>query len=454
MPRPSPLFLLLSAALSSSPLCQAAVSAAEAAQLDQHLTPLGAERAGNAAGTIPAWNGGLRTATPGFQGGRRPDPYAEEKPILQITAQNMAQYTEQLSEGVRALLKRYPESFRLDVYPTHRSAAAPQWVYDNIRLNATRAQVVQTADGPVSQGAYGGIPFPIPQNGTEVMLNAQVRWRGTSYTQSSNAWQATAHGKLVLVHKAIVDNLSPYYYPEGQPDSFEGAYWMVRANMIGPPQRAGEAVLAHMKVDESQTRTWTYLVGQRRVRMVPNACCDAAHAPSAGLVLMDEVEGFNAKLDRFDWQLIGKKELYIPYNSNRLLLPEKDIEVLGAQHLNPDHVRWELHRVWVVEATLAAGKRHLVPRSRYYIDEDTWWPVLADRWDSQGRLSRMPFSIPVAMPDIPAQIGAAWGTYDLINGGYLASQLMNEAQAQYTISSPRLKEDHFATESLGAEGIR
>jgi hypothetical protein len=433
----------------------AAVSAAEAARLKGDLTPLGGEKAGNKDGTIPAWSGGMTTPTPGFKnGGRRPDPFADEKPLFQITAKNMDQHADKLNEGTKALLKRYPESYRLDVYKTHRTAAAPQWMYDNTFKNATRASVAETAGGAITKGAFGGMPFPIPKSGAEVMLNAQVRWRGDSWTTLTQAVQMTADGKPVLIHRGRVDNLAPYYYKEGSAENFDGAYWMVRVNIMGPTIRAGEAVLGTLMLDENKTGSWVYLVGQRRVRKLPNACCDTPHSPSAGVITFDEVEVFNGKLERFDWKLVGKKEMYIPYNSNRVLLPQKDSEVAGPKHLNPDQVRWELHRVWVVEATLREGQRHTVAKSLYYVDEDSWWPVLADRWDSKGQLARMPFSIPVAMPDLPGQVGTAWGTYDLISGSYYVAELFNESAEQYKLVSPRLKEEAFTAESLGGEGVR
>lgn len=107
-----------------------------------------------------------------------------------------------------------------------------------------------------------------------------------------------------------------------------------------------------------------YLTGQRRVRKLPNSCCDTPHPTSAGIITFDEMETFATRLERFDWKLVGKKEMYIPYNSNRTLVPTEDSDVLGPKHLNPDTVRWELHRVWVVEAELQPGQRHTSPKSR------------------------------------------------------------------------------------------
>ncbi|MGJ7542442.1 DUF1329 domain-containing protein [Variovorax sp. LT1R16] len=452
-PHSTTLSILIAITLAAG-AARAEVTAAEAARLKTELTPLGAERAGNKEGTIPAWTGGLTTPTPGVQNGRRPDPFAADRPLLQITAKNMEQHADKLTDGTRAMLAKYPESFRVDVYPTRRTAAAPQWIYDNTFLNATRAVVQDNGSGPVAKGAYGGVPFPIPKTGADVMLNAQVRWRGESWNTQSNGYQVTSEGRAVLVHSLNVDNLAPYYFKEGTPEKFSGSYWMVRVATSAPTIRAGEAILGHQAVDESKTSTWVYLTGQRRVRKLPNSCCDTPHPTAAGIVTFDEIETYASRMDRYDWKLVGKKEMYIPYNSNRILQPAKDSDILGAHHLNPDVVRWELHRVWVVEAALRPGQRHTSPKSVYYVDEDSWWPVLADRWDANGQLARMPFSIPVAMPDLPGVVGTVWGTYDLLAGTYFTSELMNSYKEQYKLLTPRLTESHFSSETLAGEAVR
>ena len=73
----------------------------------QSRTPLGAEMAGNAAGTIPAWDGGLTKPPAGFQpGGHYSDPFKADKILFTITAANAEQYRNQLSPGQIALLKK------------------------------------------------------------------------------------------------------------------------------------------------------------------------------------------------------------------------------------------------------------------------------------------------------------------------------------------------------------
>lgn len=428
-----------------------AVSADEAAKLKSELTPLGAEKAGNKDGTIPAWSGGLTTPIPGEKsGGRRADPYKDEKPLFSVTHRNADQYAEQVTDGTKAMLKKYPD-YRIDVYRTHRTAAAPQWVYENTLKNATRAKLA----GDIVEGAYGGIPFPVPKTGAEVMWNHLLRWRGASLHMDVSQYQITSDGKAVLTTDGAIDQQMPYYFQDGSPEHFakSNEYWMVRLKNAGPPIRAGEAIVGRVQIDGSKDQTWVYLTGQRRVRKLPNPCCDTPTPATAGVMSFDEVGTWSGRLDRFDWKLMGKKEMFIPYNGNRLLQPVNDAAVLGKAYLNPDYVRWELHRVWVIEATLRAGQRHQAARSRYYCDEDTWACVLADRWDASGQLWRTLWSQTLVAPDLPGTVTAAFGANDLLAGTAFVGDLYNAKSVQYGVT-PRLPDSAFTPDAMVAEGVR
>ena len=244
------------------------------------------------------------------------------------------------------------------------------------------------------------------------------------------------------------------YYANGQADKFNGEYWLIRLVNSGPPVRAGEAITGRQNLDQDKTGVWVYLTGQRRVRKLPNACCDTPTPATSGVASFDEVDVLSGRTDRFDWKIVGKREMLIPYNSNRLHTPAKDSDVLLANHLNPDHVRWELHRVWVLEATVKPGQRHQAAKSRYYIDEDTWVAVLADRWDANGQLWKTLWSHPVVMPDLPATTPQQqWGFNDLISGAWYASGVVNEKSTQYRIV-PRRGDTFFTPEAMAGEGIR
>ncbi|MES2944500.1 MAG: DUF1329 domain-containing protein [Pseudomonadota bacterium] len=429
---------------------QAGVSPEEAAKLKTELTPLGGERAGNKDGSIPPWTGGYTTPLAGFtNGGRRSDPFASEKPLLSITAANMAQHADKLTDGTQALLKKYP-SFRVDVYKTHRTAAAPQWVYDNTFKNATSARL----DGEIVKGAFGGLPFPIPKTAKEVVANHLLRWRGEAWQTNFRGYLGTSSGQRVLSVEAMGDFQMPYYAKDGTADKFTGDFWAVRVTNSGPPVRAGEMITGRENLDHDKTGAWVYLTGQRRVRKLPNACCDTPSPATSGVASFDEVDVLTGRIDRFDWKIVGKKEMYIPYNANRMHVPMKDSDLLLASHLNPDHVRWELHRVWVLEATLKAGQRHQAAKSRYYMDEDTSVAVLGDRWDANGQLWKTLWAHPVVMPDLPATTPQAqWGFNDLISGAWYASGVVNERPQHYKIV-PRRPDSFFTPEAMAGEGVR
>lgn len=430
----------------------AAVSAEEAAKLKSTLMPLGGEKAANKEGTIPAWNGGFTKVPEGFKaGGPRPDPFEGEKPIVQVTAKNLDAHADKVSAGMQALLRKYPDSFRLDVYPTHRTASAPQWVYDNTFRNATRAKTGNA--GSNLENAHGGIPFPVPKEGAEVMWNHLLRWRGESVEIPFRIWVGAADGKRVMAVEAKDDHQFPYYAMDGAPDN-EGDFFWLRQVQTAPPFKAGEQILLRdpMSLGTKNRQAWQYLSGQRRVRRAPTIAFDTPDFVASGMNYFDEVFMFLGSLERYQWKLLGKKEMYVPYNNNRFVLARTD-DVFSPHHLNPDKLRWELHRVWIVEATLAPGKRHVVPKKRFYVDEDTWSVLLVDGYDAEGRLWRAQHAVPFVAPDIPAVVSTTFTVFNLQAGTWLVNNLYNDQATPYKVV-PRRPDTYFSSDALAGAGIR
>lgn len=445
-----PIALALGLTLGST--AHAAVTADEAAALKTTLTPLGAERAGNKDGSIPEWTGGYTKVPAGYKPGQpRPDFFESDKPVLSITNKNMDQYADKLSETTKALLKKYPK-YRVDVFPTRRSASAPQWVYDNTFKNATRARTANNGDALAE--SFGGTPFPIPKDGAQVMWNHRMSWSGDTAYTPFRTWLVTSQGKPLMATKSDEWFTNPYYYKESSIDKFKGYHVLNKLITLEPASKAGEGLLNWQNVETDKTAIWQYLVGQRRVRRSPSIAYDTPNFITSGVGFFDECFGVYGPMDRHDLKLVGKQEMFVPYNNNgaAVAAPEK---LLTANHLNPDVVRWERHRVWVVEATLRTGKRHVVPKRRYYIDEDSWNILLADGWDAKGQLWRGYFSLTLLAPDIPALVGNVvnWGGYDLQSGQYYLSVATNGLPVQYQII-PRKGEDFFSPEALANEGAR
>ena len=274
---------LLAASMASTGL--AAVTADEAAKLKSDLTPLGAEKAGNKDGSIPAWSGGYTKVPAGYKSGQpRPDPFADEKPLLTITAANMAQHADKLDEGQQHLLKKYPD-YRINVYKTHRTAAAPQWVYDETFKNATRAKM----EGDAVVGAYGGIPFPIPKTGAELIWNHSLRVRPVAFRHAFNSYTVDSSGNASLASGAVNEITLPYYKKGGSPEQMKnGAYFQNVQSVTAPSVRAGELLMYYDQLDNNRP-AWQYLVGQRRVRRAPTICCDTPNFVNSGVDFFDQV---------------------------------------------------------------------------------------------------------------------------------------------------------------------
>jgi hypothetical protein len=400
----------------------AAVSEQEAAQLGKNLTPIGAEKAGNKDGTIPEWTGGLTTPPAGFKpgDGMRPDPYASDKPRLVITGQNADQYKDQLTAITYALLKRYP-TMRVDVYPTHRPVYYPKKVVENTVKNATQAHT--TGGGLGFENALPGVPFPIPKTGNEAIWNHLMRYNGISSTCKYDSYIVDSAGVATLAASGESFQEWPLYRPENIDKLVKGtsAFWYVKQEYSAPARRAGESLIAldHVNPLEQGRKAWQYLPGQRRVKLAPDLAYDTPNPGVAGSATYDDAFVYNGALDRYDFNLVGKREMIVPYNAYKALYsPGGKKNVTTPYHFNPDLMRWELHRVWVVEATLKPGKRHIYAKRRFYIDEDSWVAVASESYDARGQLFRGVFAPTSFAYDVPALTITLQISHDLIAGLY------------------------------------
>lgn len=429
---------------------------ADASLLDTRLTPLGGERAGNAAGTIPAWNGGITQVPAGYAGpgSRHIDPYATDKPLFTITKATLDQYREHLTPGQIALFQTYPNSYAMPVYPTRRSASAPQWVYDNTRSNASRAKLV--ADGNGFVDAYGGIPFPIPQTGVEAVWNHIARYRGTYVVRRASEVAVQRNGSYSPI-TSQQEALFRFYDPKGNYAGLDNILFYYLSFTRSPARLAGSAVLVHETLDQVQEprQAWAYSAGQRRVRRAPSLAYDTPIPNSDGLRTADDTDMFNGSPDRYDWKLVGKREVYIPYNNYKVSSPEVSYrQLLQPGHLNPAYTRHELHRVWVVEGTLKPTARHVYSRRTLYLDEDSWQVVLADQYDGRGELWRVSMAYLKNYYELPAIWSALDVFHDLQARRYHVQNLDNEEPNTLDFGQPVPDISEFTPAALRRRGTR
>ncbi len=431
---------------------QAAISAEEVARLGKDLTPVGAIKAGNADGAIPAWSGGITQAPSGFKpGGHHIDPYAADKPRFTISKDNAQQYKDKLSPGQIAMMEKYP-SFKLNVYPTQRSASLPPRIYKATADNATKAALSDNGNGITN--TIVGIPFPVPASGLEAIWNHIVRFRGTAVQRWINQAAVTASGKYTLVK--LVDEFDFQYVREGvNLEDLDNILLYFKQTVKAPARLAGGVLLVHETIDQvkESRHAWSYNPGQRRVRRAPNISYDNPGTASDGLRTVDDFDMFNGAPDRYQWKLLGRKEMYVPYNSYKL--HSSDVaykEILKPGHINSDLARYELHRVWVVEASLKDGDRHIYGKRVFYIDEDSWQILMVDKYDNRGQIWRVSEGHVINYYDQPVLWTTLEVHYDLQSGRYLVLGLNNK-EKMYDFNITRNKSD-YTPSSLRRAGKR
>ncbi len=428
------------------------ITESEIARLGQDLTPLGAERVGNADGSIPAWEGGITTPPAGYKpGDHHPDPFADDQPLAVITASNVSDYSDRLTAGHAALLNAYP-SYQIPLYPTRRSASYSESVYEATRRNASRARL--SADGNGIAGSVVGIPFPVPQNGLEVIWNHLVRYRGEALSRhvGQAAPQRNGSYSLVQFREEILIN---YARPDITEESLNNVLLYYKQSTVAPARLAGSILLVHETLDQVKEprRAWIYNAGQRRVRRAPNVSYDSPGTNADGMRTNDQLDMFNGAPDRYDWKLVGKKELIVPYNAYRLHSDRvKVADIIRPLHINQELTRYELHRVWVVEATLKPGQSNIYARRTFYIDEDSWQILSVDQYDSRGQLWYVSEAHCINYYDVPTFWSTLEVHIDLNSGRYLAFGLDNENKMYDFSIKPSLAD--FTTGALSREGVR
>ena len=430
------------------------VLAADASGLGRGLTYAGAQAAGNADGSIPAFEG-VEPSLPGWSVGKFRGDYWKhrgERPLFSITSANVAQSAAHLTPGQQAMFAERP-GYQMDIYPTHRDCGLPDFVQQNTIANAGKATI--GSDGwSLTSAALPSVPFPVPKNGIEALTNFQTRYQGVAidWDEAQTVISPRPGGSdfIYLVYNQL------FYYPWGKKgvqspqdvgDLQNGTFYA----FLNPNALAGQALVQRYYFGRP-AESYYYFTGQRRVRRLPTYAYDSPIIGTENTYPNDAIEIFYGNPDRFNWKLLGKKEIYVPYNSFQdFRLP---VSKVGVSYPDTAVRRYELHRVWVVEATVKEGVRHNTPRKVLYLDEDSWIAVAGDEYDADKRLWH--YKEMLSWPDYEASACTTAGmfmTYDLLNGRYFADQVLfglkKDVQLLVAPSQDgRLRDDFYSPENL------
>lgn len=451
---------LVGALLLGSAVVEAKTTLDQVVKMGISLSPMGAEMAPNADGTIPAWKGSMLGLPEGLKydetGDIYPNPYAPEPPMFTITANNYLEHQQHLSEGLQAMFQRYPDTFKMHIYPTHRDGRFSPLIEKRTRWNATKTVLSNGVDG--LKKFTGGAPFPLPNNGAEVIHNARIIHPHGTMNGVMDDIAVYSNNTRSMRRQHMISDF-PFALQENEVGETEkkigknAAY--IHVNVLAPRRSKGQMTIVHEAVDHvrSARRAWVYLPGSRRVRRAPTVGYDTPDGPG-GMVTVDDSLGFNGAMDRYEWTLIGKREMYIPYHSYHFDTQKADYKkLLWPGHANPKYMRYEKHRVWVVEANLKRKSRHIYSKRRFYIDEDSWQFALLESYDNHGDLWRVGILNTLYDYHVQGYIARAQMFHDLQSGDYVAMRLVNETEPTKYNLKPKGKR-YYSPKNLRKLGKR
>lgn len=452
------MFLTASVAvvLMSAGAALAKVPADQVARLGKDLTPMGSERAGSPDGMVPAWEGGMSAPPAGVKFDPKkdnlPNPFAGDPVKFTVTGANAGQYDALLTEGHKALLKKF-SSYKMKVYQSRRTCAMPEYAYEAIKYNAANSSLTPDGDGIINFKV--GYPFPIPGNAMELMHSKRFSFRGYKATRQFAAAPVQSNGSYNLISvqdEAIFRYANPAVKSSDQLNNIGLLYI---ANTIAPARLAGNVILVHESINAAAEprKAWAYSPGTRRVRRAPDIAYDNPGTNTDAMSTSDAFDGFNGALDRYTWDLKPRQVKLIAYNSYDIL-HTKYADYLKPAHPNQEPVRYEPHRVHVVEAKLKAGSRHVYARRVFYMDEDAKVVNNAENYDGRGQLWRFQEVPLVNAYHVPhCGTGALELVYDLLSSRYLALSMRSE-EPPINYFADELQESRYTPEAIRTLGVR
>ena len=345
-----------------------------------------------------------------------PDPFSSDEIVFTIDKSNFQNFTETLlTSGQKEMFRTYPETFKMNIYPSRRSCSVPSEV---IELSNENAQLIDEGEGII--GTVGSIPFPKPKEALHHVWNHILRYRGVDIYGSSPFYLVDPDGRIYYgAGEAIARN---YWNPFIKND--KGLQGKLMTKVTHPPRLADASLLVIESLNAFQTprRAWAYNPGTRRVRRAPDIAYDYMPSANQGLTTADQFDGFNGAKDRYNWKSLGIKQMLVPYNAYKFY--EANIEdVLNPYHVNQDYLRYELVNVNVVLAELKSDKRHIIPKRIMYFDLDSHNMLIEETFDGEGKImSYREFPI-INFYDQPMCLSIHAATYDFATRRYQLTQV-------------------------------
>jgi Protein of unknown function (DUF1329) len=231
-------------------------------------------------------------------------------------------------------------------------------------------------------------PFPIPNSAYEIIWNHLLAYRGHKVTTQKTMWAPGGAGRYIpSTYQVDMINL---WNPENGATSFKEDTWrFLRWTFLSPEMSAMTSHLERTSFDLTMApgRRWSFNLDSFRVRRAPNNSYGNFMPFTNSILTFDSQRGYEGNPDRYDWTVVSQADYYLPNNSYRLASKGlADENVLAGNHLNRTYARYELQRVWVVDAILKYKDTHPYHRRRFYVQNDTWQILATEQYSKDEML--------------------------------------------------------------------
>ena len=346
------------------------------------------------------------------------NPFIDDEIQLEINISNYKNYLAYLTEGQIAMFQAYPETFVMHIYPSRRSCAVPNEVYDLSKSG--NANMI--ADGEGVDGVVGSIPFPDASEPLHHVWNHILRYRGVDIVGGAPYYVVNPDGSMTQgAGEAIAKNCWNPFVKESYCEGLQG---MLMQKVTHPPRLADASLLVIESLNalDSPRKAWVYDPGTRRVRRAPNIAYDYLGSASQGLSTADSFDGFNGAKDRYNWTNVGTELKFMPYNVYDFYNADRK-EVLTNFHVNQKYMRYELVKVNIVRADIKSDKRHIYPHRVMYFDADSYGMISEEVYDGKKEIMNYRELPLMNFYDEPACLAVHSATYNFATRRYLLNNV-------------------------------
>jgi hypothetical protein len=148
------------------------------------------------------------------------------------------------------------------------------------------------------------------------LMESALPFRGQPVSSEASTVSVNAAGR-----RAITLRDYQYYfgYSDPEPTTVElnNNIFFLKRKTLAPSLLVGGITLVHETLDQvrSPRKSWIYVPGQRRLRSTPNLNHNTPDIATNSLRTNGQVDMINNAPNYYNWELTGKQEMYIPYNS-------------------------------------------------------------------------------------------------------------------------------------------